>query len=135
MKLASAYQKKRARIEIVPLIDIVFFLLATFVMVSLAMVKNQGVDVKLPAATTAVNQSTSPVLTITVKKDGSYFLDKTPITLPDLIVTLQQHVARNPEVQVMIKGDEKAGFGKAIAVLDSVRAVGITKVSIRTRSL
>lgn len=135
MKLVSSYQKKRARIEIIPLIDIVFFLLATFVMVSLSMVKNQGLDVKLPAAKTAVKQSVEAVLTITVKEDGAYFLDKTPMTLNVLTETLSQRAAQNPEIQVTIHGDEKAGFGKAIAVLDAVRSVGITRVSIRTKSL
>ena len=135
MKLVSSYQKKRARIEIIPLIDIVFFLLATFVMVSLSMVKNQGLDVKLPAAKTAVKQSVEAVLTITVKEDGAYFLDKTPMTLNVLTETLSQRAAQNPEIQVTIHGDEKAGFGKAIAALDAVRSVGITRVSIRTKSL
>lgn len=135
MKLASPYQKKRARIEIIPLIDIVFFLLATFVMVSMSMVKNQGVEVKLPVAKTASKQSVEHAFTVTVKQDGTLFLDKTPTSIKALTAVLQQSFVQNPEMQVIIQGDEKADLGHAIAVLDAVRLVGIHSVSIRTRSL
>ena len=56
MKITSPVSRKKARIEIIPLIDIMFFLLATFVMVSMSMVKNQGIAVNLPKASTSAAQ-------------------------------------------------------------------------------
>ena len=77
MIIPSPYAKRRARIEIIPLIDIVFFLLATFVMVSLSMVKNKGIDVNLPSATTSAQQVKNNQYTaITVTEKGEIYFNK-----------------------------------------------------------
>ena len=68
--------RRRARIEIVPLIDIIFFLLATFVMVSLSMIKNRGVPVNLPTAASAVAQERKSYVAVTVTEPGDVYLDK-----------------------------------------------------------
>jgi biopolymer transport protein ExbD len=74
--IPSPRGQKRARIEIIPLIDIMFFLLATFVMVSLSMVKNQGIPVRLPSAATGQPQERKDAATITVSATGQLYLDK-----------------------------------------------------------
>lgn len=125
--------KKRVRIEIIPLIDIVFFLLATFAMVSLSMVKNESVPVHLPSAKSSVAQDTQDGITVTVKENGDLLLNKDPVSFFELSQRLKQRAQGNPDIRVLINGDEKAYFGKAISVLDQVRLLGITKVSIRTR--
>src|SRR3989344_5382330 len=127
--------RKRARIEIIPLIDIIFFLLATFVMVSLSMVRNQGISVNLPAAATSKAQEPkAPAVTLTVSDRGDVYLDKESVTFEAMSARLKQMKAQDPDLKVFINGDEKAYFGKAIAVLDEVRRLGIAKVSIRTKA-
>ena len=134
MRIPLPAARKKARIEIIPLIDIVFFLLATFVMVSLSMVKNQGVMVKLPSAQTGAAQERKVFTTISVTEDGSLFLDKERVTREALSLRLRQLKADNPETRIFINGDEKAAFGDAIGILDEARAAGIDKVAVQTKS-
>ena len=129
---AHTFAKRRARIEIVPLIDIIFFLLATFVMVSLSMIKNQGVPVHLPTASTAAPQDRKLSTTVSITDQGTIFLEKRPVTLEELAPELQRLKNDGQEIQVFINGDEKTYFGNAIKVLDEIRRAGIVKVSIQT---
>jgi biopolymer transport protein ExbD len=131
--IPSPRSKRRARIEIIPLIDIVFFLLATFVMVSLSMVRNQGISLHLPAASTGAPQEHADATTISLGGDGALYFDKQPIDPAQLETSLRQLLTTNSDPHVFINGDAKAEFGEAIAVLDTVRKVGITKVAIQTQ--
>ena len=131
--IPSPRSKKRARIEIIPLIDIIFFLLATFVMVSLSMVKNRGIAVNLPAAATGTPQEHSNAATITINEAGDLFFNKQPVNDQQLGSALKELAAGVSEPRVFINGDMKTEFGKAIAVLDQVRRQGITRVAIETR--
>jgi biopolymer transport protein ExbD len=133
MHIPSPTSKKHARVEIVPLIDIMFFLLATFVMVSLSMVKNKGVSVILPAASSATDQERHDHVVISLSDSGGVFLDKKEIDPATLSETLRGLFAQNPELRVFINGDENARLGLAISVLDEARKLGITKVAFQTR--
>ncbi|HWB58113.1 MAG TPA: biopolymer transporter ExbD [Chthoniobacteraceae bacterium] len=133
IQVPSPRSKKRARIEIIPLIDIIFFLLATFVMVSLSMVKNLGVPVNLPAAATGAPQSRDQSADITIDAQGKVFFNKQPVDDGQLDAALKELIATSPDPRVFISGDTKAEFGRAIAVLDEVRKLGITKVAIETQ--
>jgi len=132
MRIPLPNARRRARIEIIPLIDIVFFLLATFVMVSLSMIKNQAIPVNLPAATTSAPQERKSSAALSVTEDGSIYLDKEQVTLEQLPARLKQLKSSEPDIKIFIHGDEKANFGSAIEVLDEVRKQGITKVAIQT---
>jgi biopolymer transport protein ExbD len=134
-KIPNPRSQKRARIEIIPLIDIMFFLLATFVMVSLSMGKNQGIPVNLPAAATGKAQSREESTVISIQADGAIFLDKKAVTPEQLDASLRAVVAANPSPLVFINGDKKAEFGAAIAILDQVRKLGISRISIETEPL
>lgn len=134
MRIPAVYQRKKARIEIIPLIDIIFFLLATFMMVSISMIKNLGVTVQLPTATTSVAEDRKSSVTISLTEDGSLYLDKELIALESLRERLRALKEENPELTVFINGDERADFGKAIAILDEIRLLGITKVSVQTKT-
>ena len=133
MKIPLTFQRKRARIEIIPLIDIIFFLLATFMMVSMSMVKNQGIVVRLPSAASAAPQDRQSTVTVSVTENGMLYLDKEMISMVSLKTRLQALKESQPALTVFINGDEHADFGKAVAVLDEVRLLGITKVSIQTK--
>lgn len=133
MRIPAPFGRKKARIEIIPLIDVVFFLLATFVMVSLSMVKNEGIAVNLPAAATSSAQDRKTSVTITVAEDGSLYLNQEKIGESELRGKLEVLRSGDPELKVFINGDEAADFGAAVRALDEVRKMGITKVAIQTR--
>ena len=133
MKLQRSSVKKKARIEIIPLIDIIFFLMATFVMVSLSMVKNEGVPLHLPTAATAVAQERKNSANISVTKDGQIYLDKQAMTREQLGIQLGVWKAKETDPRVFIYGDEETPFKNLMAVMDTVRQAGITKVGMQTR--
>ncbi len=133
ISIPSPRSRRKARIEIIPLIDIIFFLFATFVMVSLSMVKNKGIPVNLPAAATGAPQSHEESAVVTVDAAGALFFNRESVTSEQLGKALADFHAANPDATVFINGDTKAEFGGAIAVLDQVRALGISKVAIETR--
>lgn len=134
MRIPLPIARKKARIEIIPLIDIVFFLLATFVMVSMSMVKNQGVPVRLPSAATGTSETRKAAITVTISERGDIYLDKEKLALPALKKKLGALQAKDPDLKVFINGDEHAYFGQAVEILDEVRSLGIQKVSIQTKS-
>src|SRR5574337_825397 len=110
MKIPLPTTRRKARIEIIPLIDVIFFLLATFVMVSLSMVKNQGISVNLPSASTGTPQEREASVTITVTKSGDIYLKKKKLA-PDLLPQrLKQLKTGNPDMRVFIHGDKEAYF-------------------------
>jgi biopolymer transport protein ExbD len=127
---------KRARIEIIPLIDIIFFLLATFIMVSLSMSKNQGVQVSLPTAGTAASLGDQSELdksvTLSVSDKGEVFFNKDKITMAQLPMRLQTYKNTSKDPKVIVNSDAAADFKHVVAVLDEVRRVGIAKVGINT---
>ena len=132
----GAGTRKRARIEIIPLIDIIFFLLATFIMVSLSMTKNQGVQVALPAAGSAAslgdNQELEKAVTLSVNEKGDVFYNKEKITIAQLPMKLQTLKSTAKDPKVIINGDAGADFKFVVSVLDEVRKMGIAKVGINT---
>ena len=134
VRIPSPRSNKRARIEIIPLIDIIFFLLATFVMVSLSMVKNDGIGLNLPKAATGTPQDRAETTTISISASGELFFDKQPVDAAGLDALLDRLSAQNSDPRIFINGDTKAEFGAAIAVLDAVRRHGVTKVSIQTQA-
>jgi biopolymer transport protein ExbD len=132
--IPSPRSKRHARIEIIPLIDIIFFLLATFVMVSMSMVKNNGIALNLPAATTGSAQPRDHLTTLSITADGALFLDKQPVSFEQLSTALSSLAAQGNDPHISLSGDVKSEFGIAMLVLDKLREVGISKISIETRS-
>ena len=134
MNIPSIRAKRRARIEIIPLIDIVFFLLATFVMVSLSMVKNQGIDVNLPSAATGSRQvKDSRYTAITVTDKGDIFFNKQKVSMAELSARLTELKSKEKDPMIVLNGDERAFFGKVIFVLDEARKLGIKKIGLYTK--
>lgn len=133
MNIPSPSSRKKARIEIIPLIDIMFFLLATFLMVSLSMIRSRGMQVNLPAAATSTLQEQKDFAVISITEQGDIFYNKEKIGPDQLQPYLQSLRATYSEPKVFINGDENVVFGKVVAVLDQARQVGIIKVAIQTR--
>jgi biopolymer transport protein ExbD len=126
--------KKKARIEIIPLIDVIFFLLATFVLFTLSLNKSEGLHVELPKSDSGEARDPSGTATVTVKDDGVFAWNKEQVTIDELEKRLQtfhlQHP--DPDAHILINGDENAMFYQAIFAFDEARKAGIQKVLIET---
>ena len=129
MKIGSPLPHKKARIEIIPLIDIMFFLLASFMLASLSMIKLESIKMDLPSAKTAKQDFKPGIVNIAVDKAGGVFLEKKQVTIPELQSYLAKRVRVNTNVPVYISGDKDALYGAVAPVLATVRAEGVQKVS------
>ena len=129
MKFGSPLPHKKARIEIIPLIDIMFFLLASFMMASLTMIRLQSIKMDLPTATTATKDFKPDIVNISVDKVGDVYIEKKPVNVVELQSYLSNKFRVNTNVPVYISGDKDATHGMVIRVLDLVRREGIQKVS------
>ncbi len=134
MKVVSPLPRKKARLEIVPLIDIMFFLLASFMLVSLTMTKQRTVDVNLPSAATAHADLKPDTISLAVTAAGEVYHEKEAVTLEALERLLKERLARNPDLPVYISGDAATPHGAMVAVLDYVRRCGVTKVAFNVRT-
>ena len=133
MKLGSPLQHKKARIEIVPLIDIMFFLLAAFMLVSLSMIQMRGMKINMPTASTSTPQQKPDFITVTVDVTGDVYFEKDKVDPEALLVRLRAEVAKNPEAKIYIRGDKDSTHGAVVSVLDRVKQSGITKVAFEIR--
>jgi biopolymer transport protein ExbD len=124
---------KRARIEIIPLIDVIFFLLATFVLFTLSLNKSGGLPVALPESETSIARASEDAVTLTISADGTLAWDQQQITLDEFIVRLAAYKHTAAEPRVFINGDKNARFAQARYVIDEVRKAGISKILIETR--
>jgi biopolymer transport protein ExbD len=134
MNVASPIPKKHARIEIIPLIDIMFFLLASFMMVSLSQTTMKGIKVALPVGASGETQSKKDYISLSVDKDGYTYFDKDRIPLEEVLPRLLKIHATNPEAKIFIRGDREAVHGNVTRVLDQIRSSGFTKVSFEIKS-
>ncbi|HVZ79737.1 MAG TPA: biopolymer transporter ExbD [bacterium] len=124
--------RPKPRIEIIPLIDIMFFLLATFIMVSLSMIKNLSIPVNLPAAHSSKTDQGKPKAAVSVTTDGKIYWDKQEISPEALPPKFKDLAALDSEAKVIIHGDKKADFGLVVQVLDAARRAGLKHTALRT---
>jgi biopolymer transport protein ExbD len=125
---------KKARIEIIPLIDVIFFLLATFVLFTLSLNRIQSVPVDLPSAGQPKQKGDPEPTTIQVSEGGSIFWNREAIDMTELPARIAHYKTQTEDPKILIAGDEKARFGATVQVLDEVRKAGIEKFSIETRT-
>lgn len=121
---------RRARVEIIPLIDVVFFLLATFVLFAFMMRGTKSLEVVLPHPGPPSGRE---IVTLQLT-DGSAYWNQEQIGLPELPARLAAYKARSADPRVILTGDDKARWGPLVAALDEVRKAGITDFSIETRT-
>ena len=122
-----------ARIEIIPLIDIMFFLLAAFMLVSLSMTQLHRVPIALPQASTGIADSKAPPFHLTVDANGVTTWDGKIVTLSEITARLKAE-ASPAETRVLIAADAEARHKQVLGVLDAVRAAGIEKVSFESQA-
>lgn len=133
MKLGNPVGRRKARFEIIPLIDIMFFLLASFMMVSLKMIHLQALRMDLPSPVSVTGGRKPDMIHLEVDPLGDAFVvqgqDRERKTLPDLLEYLAGQRAAHSNIPAYIKGHPQATHGQVIAVLDTCRRAGIHKVS------
>jgi biopolymer transport protein ExbD len=134
MHISSPLPKKRARIEIIPLIDIMFFLLASFMMVSLSQTHMKGIRVNLPAAVAPPPTDVKDSVSIKVMEGDQIYFDNVPVMHDEVMPRLFKLHEQNPNIKVSISGSMLALHGDVIEVLDMVRRADITKVGYQIRA-
>jgi len=122
---------RRARIEMIPLIDVVFLLLIFFIYTMLSMTIHKGIPVLLPKANTGLIDK-EDYLSVSITRDHKIFLDKNEIPLEELLQRLTERRRTKPQLRVFIRGDRRIPYEWVVQVLDTVRAAGLRKVSLET---
>jgi biopolymer transport protein ExbD len=132
MKLHCGYETKKARVEMLPLIDVVFLLLVFFIYAMLSMVVHHGLKVDLPTAGTAALDQ-NDYIAITINADNNIYLGDIPITMSELTERVLALRGSDPK-PVFIDGDQTADLGLAIKLLDQLKKSGIEEVSFSCKT-
>ena len=124
MKLRRARPVKKGRIEIIPMIDVMFFLLATFMLASLSMQNLHSLPINLPQGHAApMPVQAKKTVTLTVTREGKLFLDKTPVTMEALASTLKT-MLNGPDANVIVAADSAATNGVTVQAMLKAREAG-----------
>jgi biopolymer transport protein ExbD len=130
MKIRSPLVRRKTRLEIIPLIDIMFFLLASFMMVSLQMQKVRTLKAALPRATLATTAAKPDMINLSVDKYGQVSVDRKAVSISELFTLLTNRCGVDPNVPVYITGNREATHGSMMYVLDFVKRAGAQRVAI-----
>lgn len=133
MQLRSLRTTNKPKLMIIPMIDIIFFLLVFFMMSMLSMVVQKSVPINLPSSQTAKVDIQKKV-PITVTADGSIYVEQTKTTIDGMIKYLQIEQSKGTEMTVVLRGDKAAQYGTFVQVLDTLKQMNITKIAIATDS-
>ena len=136
MRMRSPIPKKHARIEIIPLIDIMFFLLASFMMVSLSQTHMKGIRVNLPAANAPPPPPNQPkdYVSIRVTEGNLVYFDNAPVSDEQVLPRLYELRKGNAQLKVSLSTEQNALHGDVITVLDKVRSAGIDKIGYQIKT-
>ena len=127
--------RKKPRIEIIPMIDTIFFLLVFFMVATLSMTVQRGVPVNLPHAASARDEI-KQVVTLTLTKEGKLFFDKEELASPaEVALRLASQIKADTQVSVVINADRAVEHGHVIDLMDAVRQAGVTKIAVAVRPL
>lgn len=133
MKGPAEDSDELVEINVVPLLDLAWNLLVVFMIVVTASV--QGIQVNLPKASAAASKIKPSTKAITVSAEGTIFLDSFPVTLTELEARLRQFKAGDPNLPVVVRGDEKVSYKSIIEVLDLLQKLEITQLGLVTQKL
>ncbi|MEM9767396.1 MAG: biopolymer transporter ExbD [Cyanobacteria bacterium P01_D01_bin.71] len=118
-------------VNILPLIDVIFAILAFFILSSLYLTRSEGLPVNLPDADTATEQTPAD-FTVTMQPDGTIALDEQPLPLDDLRLAIEQSLAPNQTAVITIRADEQVYHGDVVEVMDELRPIEGAKLGIAT---
>ncbi len=121
---------RKSRIEMLPLIDIVFLLLVVFIYTMLSMAVHRGLPVNLPSSSVAEIEK-NLILSVTVKNEGSIYVDKEPVELVDLTQLLETKAQGNPNPGVLLFADNSLSYQSLFQVLDRIKMAGLSRISLQ----
>ena len=131
MKLRDRRSFKQPELMIIPMIDIMFFLLVFFMLGTLYMVEQRSLPVKLPVAkSSSVDMQNNFI--VTMKKDGSIYLEDKQAELSSLVSQAQIESRANPNLAIVIRADKEIDYGKVISVIDSFKSAGVNRFALAT---
>ena len=131
MKLRDSRQVKTPDLMIIPMIDIMFFLLVFFMISTMYMVDVKTIPIKLPTASNA-SATASTTFSVSIKKDGSIWLEDKQTDARSLAMQALMEQKANPNFAIVIRADKDADYGEVIAILDLLRGAGINKFGLAT---
>jgi biopolymer transport protein ExbD len=125
------FQPKKARIEIIPMIDTIFFLLVFFIIASLAMTTMKGMPVNLPKSTSAQDKPMVKVV-LTLSDAGTYYIDKKQVSFDQVYSEMKARLSENPKLVVVINCDKKQSWERGIELADEAKRAGAQLLTIAT---
>lgn len=120
-------------INLVPTIDVIFSILAFFIISTLFLTRSEGLPVNLPQASTAERQAAAEI-TVTIEASGAIAIDEEPIALGELSQSIQERLEPNAQTLVIVKADEVVSHGRVVGVMDRLRSVEGIRLAIATES-
>lgn len=127
----TGFARRRARVEIIPLIDVIFFLLATFVLFTLSLNRIRSLPVTLPVP--GGTETNPDIVNLQVTTGDSVYWNRELVEAKEIPARLEFLKKQVAEPRIFISGDDQARLGPMVAVLDQVRKAGITQFSVETR--
>lgn len=131
MKLRNLRLERQPRIMMIPMIDIIFFLLVFFMMSTLYMVEQQTIPINLPQAASAQSDLPRSVC-ISITRDGRILFEQEDISVDLLQKRVQVELNKERELVFVIRSDKQAEYGKVVVVLDQLKLSGVQRVAIAT---
>lgn len=131
MNIRSNRVARPPRLMIIPMIDIIFFLMVFFLFSTLQMVYQKSMPVNLPVASSSHQEAPKPVA-ITLMKDGTISIGDTVVGIEEIKLRVEQ-LADKADTPVILRADENVEHGKVIKVMDEIKSAGVTKLSIATQ--
>jgi biopolymer transport protein ExbD len=124
---------KKSRIEMLPLIDVVFLLLVVFIYTMLSMAVHRGLNVNLPQSETSVIEK-QIILSVTIDEKGSIYIDKQKVDLEELTETLKAMTVDRKNPGVLLFADKNIPYQDLFKVLDKIRQAGLNKISLQAEA-
>lgn len=125
-------ETRKSRIEMLPLIDIVFLLLVVFIYTMLSMAVHHGLPVTLPTSSVAQIEK-NLILSVTVKQDGTVYVDKEQVALDSLAQVLRSKAAGRPNPGALLFADNALSYQRLFQVLDRIKLAGLNRISLQAR--
>ena len=132
MRLRDRRSFKQPEIMVIPMIDIMFFLLVFFMLGSIYMIEQRSLPVRLPAAQTA-NIDANVNFTITMKKDGALYLEDKPAELSSLLQQARRESQANPKLAIVIRADREVEYGQVVGLMDRLKEAGVQRFGLATQ--
>ncbi|MBI2914934.1 MAG: biopolymer transporter ExbD [Firmicutes bacterium] len=121
--------RRKLRLEIIPMVDVIMFLLVFFMLFSSLKTSSAGLSINLPKAVTGTTQSPSEV-TVTVGREGGTYLNNVKLDSSTLQKRVQEILAKRPDTLVIIRGDKQAPYDYIVKAIDNVREVGASRLAL-----